>query len=104
MVSITSDMNGSHVDVLTGELIELQFSENPTTGYRWQMRSSGSPVLAAEGDSFQASGGAAGAGGIRQMRFRAAQAGSVQVELDYARAWEHRAVDTFKVTVRVKSS
>jgi inhibitor of cysteine peptidase len=104
MLPITSNMNGSQVEVLLGEQVELELPENPTTGYRWQVRAVGSPVLEAEGDSFQAAGGAVGAGGMRRLRFRAAQAGSADVELDYARTWEHRAADTFKVTVCVKAS
>jgi inhibitor of cysteine peptidase len=104
MVQIDKNHNGSDVEVAPGEQIELRLGENPTTGYRWHLRSSTDPILAVHEDTFASSGTGVGAGGIRCWRFQAGQAGTARVELENRRSWENRAIDQFAVNIRVKTN
>jgi inhibitor of cysteine peptidase len=103
MLEITKKLSGGEFDVILGEPFEIQLPENPTTGYRWSLRSSGAPFVAVEKDSFQApTGGRMGAGGVHHWSFGTAQAGVANLEMEYKRGWEEKAAETFRVTVRVK--
>ena len=102
MLQINKDQTGGELEIERGESFEVELPENPTTGYRWHPRSSGAPLLELEDDSFHASGGLYGAGGLRRWRFRAVQEGSADLELEYRRSWEARAAESFKVAVRVR--
>jgi predicted secreted protein len=54
-------------------------------------------------ETFERSGEAPGAGGIRRWRFRAVRNGAAPLELERRRSWEREAVETFKVTIRTKA-
>jgi len=97
-------MNGGQVEILLGDSFEVQLAENPTTGYRWLLHSTQGRTIEIQEDSFQARGGAIGAGGIRRWRFRASETGPADLEFEYRKSWEKKAVETFKVAVRVKPS
>jgi inhibitor of cysteine peptidase len=102
MLQIEESQGGGEVEVGLGESFELRLPENPTTGYRWEVRSPGKPAVEIEKDSFQGAGGPPGAGGHHCWFFRAAQPGVAHLELDYRRGWEKSQSRTFRVTVRVK--
>ena len=101
-LSLTTADDGSRRSVDVGDRVTVSLPENPTTGYRWQLRSSGEPVLEVQDDSFQTAAGPPGAGGVRRWRFRAGQEGTADLEIDYQRSWEKRAAQTFRLRVRVK--
>jgi inhibitor of cysteine peptidase len=101
MLQITKDRSGGEVDVKLGESFEIELPENRTTGHRWHLRSSGGPVVEPQDDSFQAPARPPGAAGVRRWLFRAVTAGSADLEMEYRRPWEKRAVETFRITVRV---
>src|SRR5437660_4307603 len=82
MPEIGKEHSGSELNLEIGESLELRLPENPTTGYRWQLRSSGSPVLELMEDSPSPAGEAVGAGRVRRWVFRAAQAGLARLELE----------------------
>jgi inhibitor of cysteine peptidase len=103
MLQISKNQSGSEVQVRRGEAFEIHLPENPTTGYRWHLRSSGSPVLDVQDDSFEASGALCGGGGVRSWRFLPVQEGAKNLEMEYRRSWEKQAAETFTVTVRVSS-
>ena len=103
MPEIGKEHSGSELNLEVGESLELRLPENPTTGYRWQLRSSGSPVLELMEDSPSPAGEAVGAGRVRRWVFRAAQAGLARLELEQRRSWERQAVDSFNVAIRVKA-
>ena len=92
---------GTELNVSIGETLELRLAENPTTGYRWQLRSSGDPVLKFVEQSFAPSGLAVGAGGTRRWIFRAVLVGLSRLELEQRRSWERQTIDTFNITIRV---
>jgi inhibitor of cysteine peptidase len=102
MLQVTKDQNGGAIEVALGESFEIQLPENPTTGYRWHLRSSGEPVLEVQDDSFQTAAAPPGAGGVRRWRFRAGQEGTADLEIEYKRSWEQGRADTFRLSVRVK--
>jgi inhibitor of cysteine peptidase len=102
MLQVTKNQSGGAVEVVLGESFEIQLPENPTTGYRWQLRSSGEPILEVQDDSFQPTTDRPGAGGMRRWRFRAGQEGATNLQIEYRRSWEKAAVETFQISVRVK--
>ena len=102
MREIGKEHNGTELDAQVGETLELRLPENPTTGYRWQLRSDGAPVLALLSDSFAPGGGATGSTGSRRWAFRIAQPGLARVAVEQQRNWERRAIDTFEVAVRAR--
>jgi inhibitor of cysteine peptidase len=99
MLTIEPDRNGGEVAVALGEAIEFQMPENPTTGYRWHLRSAGEGVLELQNDSFEIPSGRCGAGGVRQWRFQAVHEGVATIEIDYRRSWEPEPIKTFSLIV-----
>jgi len=104
MHDISSSDSGTELHVSLGETLKLRLPENPTTGYRWQVRSSGGPTLELVEDSFGQSTEAFGAGGVRWWIFRAAKEGAANLTLELCRNWEHQAIETFQINVRVIGS
>jgi len=104
VLEINKDQNGGEVEVKLGESFEVRLAENPTTGYRWAIRSLGVSCLKVEEDTFEPPGsGALGAGGAHRWRFRTVQEGIADLAMEYRRSWEQRSADTFKVSIHVKS-
>ena len=102
MIQITKDTNGGQVEIALGEQLEIQLPENPTTGYRWHLQKSGSPILEVQEDSYQVAGAARGAGGTqRRWRLRSLQAGRTQLAIEHRRSWETNVTETFVVDVQV---
>ncbi len=101
MREITKTDSGKELHAEIGEVFELRLPENPTTGYRWELRSHGDPVLELAEDAFAPSGDAVGAGGMRRWTFRILRAGVARLELVQRRSWERNATDTFNVAIRV---
>jgi inhibitor of cysteine peptidase len=101
MLEVNEAHNGSEVEVGVGESLELRLSENPTTGYRWQVQSPGNPVLRLEADSYEPAREGYGAGGVHRWVFQSVQVGTAHLQIDRRRNWEQKAVETFKVTIRV---
>jgi len=101
MREITTADSGKKLNVGVGETLELQLPENPTTGYRWRLHSSGGPVLQLAEQSFAPSTEAVGASGTRCWIFRAVLAGVTRLELEQRRSWEHQAINTFHITIGV---
>jgi len=79
--------SGRALSVLPQQTIRVSLSENPTTGYRWQILENGSPVLKLANDTFQKSPSTGvGAGGTRVLEFHTETAGTATLRLGYARA------------------
>ncbi|SRR5579871_2228465 len=103
MLVIDQTWNNGSAEVTLGESFRLQLSENPTTGYRWQLQKNGAPTFHALEDSFEASASAPGGGGIRYWIFVAEQVGAATLSLDLRRSWQPQPVSTFTIAVRVKA-
>ncbi len=103
MLQIDKNQSGGEVEVSLGDSFEVRLPENPTTGYRWALHSSGGPSLEIQEDTFEGQGGGdLGAGGVHRWRFRTVQEGTADLVMEYRRSWEKRAAETFRVTIRVK--
>lgn len=89
-IEITTTDTGSRYELAQGDELTLRLSENPTTGYRWQLTQSGAGELALVDDRFVA--GATppvpGSAGQRVLRFVARRPGEVRLEAAARRAWE----------------
>jgi inhibitor of cysteine peptidase len=95
--------DGQTVTLAVGQSLRLRLAENPTTGYQWSVSSSGDLLL--ESNLFTPVGAAIGAGGLRELRWRARSAGINRLTLAQRRAWEpiDKAIGRFALTVIVAS-
>ncbi len=78
--------NGKTVSAFPGDTIVLSLSENPSTGYRWEMETSGCIALVAS--SYTPSDtGRIGAPGTRVWRFMVNGTGPGEISAVYRRPW-----------------
>ncbi len=78
----------SPVAVKVGQDFLIALASNPTTGYSWTAKTTGSAV-AVEGSAYQPSGaGKMGAGGQQIFIVQALKAGSATITFSYARPWQ----------------
>ena len=103
MLTVDQKDNNTQVVLTVGQELELVLPENPTTGFRWQMRAPGEPVLQLLDDKFDSPASGVGRGGTRRWRFKAGQRGSAAIDVVYLRGWEQdqSPAETFKLAVRV---
>jgi inhibitor of cysteine peptidase len=97
--------DGHAVAADRADLIVIELPENPTTGYRWSLRSKVEPALRLERDSFRPPRDPRpGAGGNRRFEFSAAAAGSAKILLWNWRDWEGEGsvAARYAVTVTVR--
>lgn len=80
-----AESGAARIILAVGDTLDLSLGENPSTGYRWQLRSSLNDVLELTSASFETGGEQPGAGGRRTFSFRALAAGDVRVELQRVR-------------------
>lgn len=104
MLTVDRKDNNTQVVLTIGQELQVALPENPTTGFRWQMRAPGEPVLELLDDKFDSPALGVGKGGTRRWRFKAAQKGSAGIEIAYRRAWEQdqSPAETFRLAVRVE--
>jgi inhibitor of cysteine peptidase len=104
-VKLAAEDNGSQVELQRGQTLVITLDSNPTTGYRWEVVASDSPVLRQKGEAeYKApESSAVGAGGQEVFRFEAASAGEMTLELAYRRSWEdEEPAERFSVHVIVR--
>jgi len=95
--------DGREVVVRLGQTLELSLSENPTTGFGWELGETGAPACALRDSAFDAPAGGFGKGGTRRWRFEAVQAGTGRITLAYRRAWEDKPpTRAFRLSLRVE--
>ncbi len=105
MLRIDAAANGQEVEVGVGHSFELCLPENPTTGFRWVLGSTGKPVCTLLSDQFQAGGSRPGQGGSHCWQFQVGQAGKGTLTLTYQRPGEQAsaAAQTFTLQLRARS-
>jgi len=103
MLTIDESYDNGVARARVGDSIRLQLSENPTTGYRWQMQPDVPPALRILADSWEASGAAAGAGGVRFWTIVADKPGKASLRLELKRSWEKTSTRTFSVTLEAEA-
>ena len=105
MLHIDAAANGREVEVVVGDSFELCLQENPTTGFRWVLGSTGKPVCTVLSDQFHAGGSTPGQGGSHCWRFQVGQVGAETLMLTYQRPGEQAsaAAQTFTLQIRARS-
>jgi inhibitor of cysteine peptidase len=84
-MTLTEKDTGLSFDVSGGSTLTLRLRENPPTGYRWAVDTSGGLELA--GSQFQP-GALPGEGGTRVLQFRVPSTGTHDLRLHHWREWE----------------
>jgi inhibitor of cysteine peptidase len=103
MLHIDMSVDGRVIEMRRREIVELSLAESPTTGFRWNLRTTGEPILALVEDSFEPGGARPGQGGVHRWRFQALEIGVAALELAYRRKWEppEQIAKTFRIQIRV---
>ena len=102
---ISAANNGKQLAIQVGDELLVELPENPTTGYRWQVNSSGEASLTLDRDNFELPSNALpGASGVRLITFRATVAGRSKLRLELRRPWEQgkSAIQEFAVPIEVR--
>ena len=104
MVQVDQSSNNKETKLAVGQTLEISLPENPTTGFRWELKAAGDPACAPRGDTFDAPSPGVGKSGTRRWRFEAVAKGTGKIELAYRRTWEQDKppAETFRLTVRVE--
>jgi len=104
MVHVDQNDNGHEVTLAVGQVMELSLHENPTTGFRWDLKTKAEPACELVESTFNPPGGPPGNGGMHRWQFRAVQSGSGEIEREYRRPWEKDAAPAkvYKLSVRVR--
>jgi inhibitor of cysteine peptidase len=81
------------------QTLVIRLPENPTTGYRWAVESCGTMQI--DKDEFFPIGTGIGAGGTRQLQWRAESSGKHHISLVLQRSWEapNMAIERFSLIV-----
>jgi inhibitor of cysteine peptidase len=95
--------HGQTIDLAVGDELTIRLAENPTTGYRWDVRSRASTVCDLASDEYEAPKPTPGAGGVHVWAFRATRPGAAELLLVYRRPWDEPSEPekTFAVRIRV---
>jgi inhibitor of cysteine peptidase len=105
-VELTSEDDGSQVEVRKGEQLMITLEGNPSTGYSWETQGLDTNVFEQVGDPIFVSSNPdlIGSGGTITLTFNAIQPGTTTINLVYHRPWETdvEPLDTFTVTATVK--
>ena len=88
MLSVTLDEAARSVTVQAGQTIEVTVSENPTTGFHWEIDALTGPLTLVSSDFAARPGARPGGGGRRTIVVRADSPGAGELRLRYERSWE----------------
>lgn len=99
-IRVTEAQNGASVTLAIDDRLVFSLPETPTTGYRWQLESSGSESFALVDDVYTPDSMQPGAAGTRVITLRAAKPFHGKVQLRLSRAWEaEEALRTMSIEV-----
>ncbi len=80
--------NGTTIGLRPMQRLRLCLAESRTAGFRWHLRSDGSPILNLAEDQFEPNPREVGGAGTHCWIFNAEQAGDARIELGYGRSWQ----------------
>jgi inhibitor of cysteine peptidase len=104
-MKVDESFDNKAVTIPVGGTLELSLAENPTTGFRWTLASSGTPICALKSDDFVAAGQKPGEGGRHNFTFLVGQAGESTIALHSRRNWaDADAGRDFTLNVRATAS
>jgi inhibitor of cysteine peptidase len=104
MIQVDRSYNGRQVTLAVGEVVEISLAENPTTGFRWDLKVKPEPACTLLKSTFEPATGPPGKGGTHRWQFQAVRSGSGEIVLVYRRPWEQNTPpgQTFRLSVRVR--
>lgn len=88
-----------------GDKITIKLSSNPTTGFKWEYKTTVENIIKEEDHHFQEpKGNVVGAAGIEVWTFEAVGKGTTEIQMEYSRPWEggEKAEWAYTVTVTVE--
>jgi inhibitor of cysteine peptidase len=103
-VQLKQTDNGKTLLIKVGDVIVIQLPENATTGYRWAIDKLDTSLIEVIGDEHPASsGGAMGAGSVRQLTLAVKQSGTTTLTLKNWREWEgdRSITERFSITLNI---
>ena len=105
MLQFDEHSNGNQIELHIGEEFMIILPENPTTGFRWNLISSGEQACTLLDNSFDLTGSTPGNGGSHSWHFQAVKEGSSKIEFAYRRSWEQDRppAQNFNVSVHVRA-
>jgi len=103
VTTLTDQDSGKSVSLTAGDLLMLRLSSNPTTGYRWALKSVDQDILSQNGKPayLPGNGRRVGAGGTEIWRFVAEKPGETTLTMIYARSWEKKVAPAKTFTLHV---
>ena len=102
-IILTQNDKGKTCTVVEGDSIKIQLSENPTTGYRWEILTLNANVIAFKDSNFSTDlGTGIGGGGTRTFTFNIRSPGTSKISLRLRREWEPKnmMIDHFEVLIQ----
>jgi inhibitor of cysteine peptidase len=91
MIEADKSYDGRTLTLHAGDTLSLSLAENPTTGFRWDLKTKPEPEFETLTDTFESSGGSPGAGGTHRWQWKAMRTGAATIRLEYRRPWETNA-------------
>lgn len=104
-LALEGEDDGREITLQKGQSLTIKLEGNPTTGYSWEFVESEGAILQQLGEpEFEADSDLLGAPGTQTLRFRAVEAGQMELRLVYQRPWETdvEPLETFTVQVTVQ--
>ena len=100
---LTDQDSGKSVSLKAGDMLMLRLSSNPTTGYRWALKSVDQDILSQDGKPAYLAGNGrrVGEGGTEIWRFVAEKPGEATLTMIYARSWEKKVPPAKTFTLHV---
>jgi inhibitor of cysteine peptidase len=96
--------NGSVLDVAVGDVIDLHLTENPSTGYRWEIDGIDQNIIHVRERAFRpAAVTDVGGGGTRAFEFAVLGGGETVLRLKHWRDWEGEKSVTERFTVTIRA-
>jgi inhibitor of cysteine peptidase len=103
LLRIDQSYDGKEVSAKKLDQLELSLPENPTTGYRWNLKSTGEPVCKLDGSDSDAPAGGVGRGIIRHWRFTVVAPGMSTIDLENRREFETDKPPAKTFTIRLRA-
>lgn len=105
-ITVGQAANGSHRALHRRDVLVVRLSSNPSTGYRWKIRSGTGRALSLVGRTYvpPRDTGSLGAPGTDVFRLRAVTRGKVALRIVYVRPWESGVPPARTFTLRVTVS
>lgn len=104
LTTLSESDNGRTVELRVADKLDVTLSENPSTGYVWEIETMDQAIMKQAGDSEFTPGSGLGAAGKRTFHFEAIASGQSALKLVYHRPFETNVPpsSTFEVTVIVR--